>query len=69
MRALHVPDPGKATLLLVAMIGGFILWAIGEPDGKLVVVAVVGYLTGNGVVARKGADPVPVIGRKRNEER
>ena len=63
-------DPFKAILLGVALVGGFVIAIIGEVtggDGLTVgvgiVMGVVGYLTGNGRLSRRGRTPVPTVGK------
>lgn len=62
-------DYGKLWLLLTAMIGGFAIIVAGiitgdstaQLTGVGIVGPVVGYLTGNGVLARTGQAPSPVV--------
>lgn len=66
---MTVNDPGKFRLLAMALGGGFaiILVAIVMRDpasaviGVGIVGPVIGYMTGNGVLARKGLAPEPTI--------
>lgn len=64
-----VSDIGKLAVLLVALVGGLVLLILGlvlhdqtmVPIGSSITMTVVGYVTGNGVLARRGQAPSPVI--------
>ena len=61
---MRLNDHGKLLLLLYiitmsAVLG--ILKVIDAETVKLVIVAVLGYTTGNGVLAKRGEDPSPVF--------
>lgn len=60
-----VHDVGKLTLLAVTLLGMFVLRSTGQIDDAgfySIVGAVVGYLTGNGVLAARNKAPSPAIG-------
>lgn len=59
-----VHDVGKLALLAVTLVGMFALRAVGQIDDAgfySVTGAVVGYLTGNGVLAARRQRPSPAI--------
>lgn len=60
-----VHDVGKLALLAVTLVGMFGLRLVGQIDDAgfySVTGAVVGYLTGNGVLAARRRPPSPAIG-------
>jgi hypothetical protein len=67
---VKVADPGKLLLLLVAMIGGLVLAIVGALTHDAGVLASgvglagtsLGYVTGNGRLASRGAAPQPTLG-------
>lgn len=61
---MTVTDPGKLLLLGIALVGGFalILTDRSSEAGAGIILYVLGYLTGNGRLAIKGAPPSPAIG-------
>lgn len=61
---MKVNDYGKLAGLLVAMLCVTALSIAGRIPGEAaagVIVAVAGYMTGNGVLARRGSAPSPVL--------
>lgn len=60
---MTIHDPGKLAVLLVCLVGGFVLIIGGtEPTaGVGIVTAVLGYVTGNGVLAARKRPPSPAI--------
>lgn len=68
-RRLEVNDPGKMLLLTITLVGGFtsLILAQVKSDsaaqtiGVGIIMAVVGYLTGNGRLARSGKAPQPTL--------
>lgn len=69
---MKVADPGKLLLLLVAMIGGLVLAIVGALTHDAGVLASgvglagtsLGYVTGNGRLAARGAAPQPMLGSR-----
>lgn len=67
-RRLEVNDPAKLLLLAVCLVGGFasLIFAQVQGDGAQttgvgIIMAVLGYLTGNGRLARSGKAPQPTL--------
>ena len=63
-------DYGKLAVLIVAMVGGFAMILVGYVVGDSselvtpgvgIVMAALGYVTGNGVLASRGQAPSPVM--------
>lgn len=64
---MTVNDPGKLLILALALIGAMVLRGVGAIDDVVFVgIAgpIIGYVTGNGNIARKGEHPSPVIAPK-----
>lgn len=69
---MKVLDPAKMLLLSIALVGGFSLAIAGGltheaamlTSGVGIIGSVVGYLTGNGRLAAKEQEPVPVIAHR-----
>lgn len=66
---IKLNDPAKFLLLFVAMIGGFVSLLVAQvmkdptalAFGAGIIGTVVGYLTGNGVLAKNGRMPEPAV--------
>jgi len=64
-----VNDIGKLVLLAVGLVGGFVVVVVGAvthdsatlTTGVAIVGPVIGYMTGNGVLAARGQAPSPVL--------
>lgn len=59
-----VNDYGKLVLLVSILVAASVLGALHVIDSdtvKLILVGQLGYLTGNGVLARRGQAPSPVL--------
>lgn len=57
-------DPGKLLVLLTGLVGAITLRALDAIDPATfawMVGPIIGYVTGNGVLARRGKSPSPVI--------
>lgn len=52
-----INDHGKLLLLLIALVGGIGLAFVGNDVGAPIVTAVLGYITGNGVLAVRRKAP------------
>lgn len=66
-RTMLVNNPPKFWLLVLAMVGTFVLLAIGTLSGDQglpIITAIVGYGIGNGIAARNGEPVQPVFGPK-----
>lgn len=62
----YLNDHGKLLILLTALIGAIALRMVDAIDATVftgVVGHIVGYVTGNGVLAKKGEAPSPLIAR------
>ena len=67
---MKVNDYGKMLILAIALIGATFLAAIGTLDSAAVVAMytlVIGYVTGNGVLAKRGEMQSPVLRSKDSE--
>lgn len=65
-------DIGKLASIVLILIGVTVLAAIGQIDSatvNLVYGLAAGYTFGNGRLAAKGRDPVPMVGRKPTHDR
>lgn len=66
---MSVNDPGKMLLLSIGLVGGFLTLFAGiftkdtgaTAAGLTIVSLILGYLTGNGVLAKSGKAPQPAI--------
>lgn len=72
---MSVNDPGKMLLLSIGLVGGFLTLFAGiivkdsgaTAAGLTIVSLILGYLTGNGVLARSGKAPEPAIRSARQQ--
>lgn len=61
---MTVNDPGKLLLLGLAIVGAVVLLGLGrisEAGGVGIVTYALGYITGNGRLARRGGRPEPTL--------
>lgn len=62
----YLNDHGKLGVLLTGLVGAIVLRAIDAIDPATfawMVGPIIGYVTGNGVLAKRGESPSPVIAR------
>lgn len=70
-RAVRVEDPGKLAVMVLAIIAASVLVAIGRISAGEwvgVVGVIVGYVTGNGRLARRGKKPQPMLRPKDDDQ-